>query len=31
MKDLSLSNPMQVPRLERIVLNVVVGEALENA
>jgi len=31
MKELSLSNPMQVPRLERIVLNVGVGEALENA
>src|SRR3990172_6272077 len=30
MKELSLSNPMQVPRLEKIVLNVGVGEALDS-
>jgi large subunit ribosomal protein L5 len=31
MKEFSFSNTMQVPRLEKIVVNVGVGEALENA
>lgn len=31
MKDFNFSNEMQVPRLEKIVVNVGVGEALENA
>ena len=30
MKEFSYQNPMQVPRLERIVLNVGMGEALQN-
>jgi large subunit ribosomal protein L5 len=30
MKEFSLKNPMQVPRLERIVLNVGMGEAIQN-
>lgn len=30
MKDLSLKNPMQVPRLEKIVVNMGLGEALAN-
>jgi large subunit ribosomal protein L5 len=30
-KDLGLANVMQVPRMEKIVLNVGVGEALQNA
>jgi large subunit ribosomal protein L5 len=30
-KDIGLKNPMQVPRLEKIVVNVGVGEALDNA
>lgn len=31
MKDFSLGNPMQVPRIEKIVVNVGVGEAIDNA
>lgn len=31
MKDFGLDNPMQVPKLEKVVVNVGVGEALENA
>jgi len=31
MKDFSLENPMQVPRIEKIVVNVGVGEAIDNA
>ncbi len=31
MRDFSLQNPMQVPRLEKIVVNVGLGEALEEA
>jgi large subunit ribosomal protein L5 len=31
MKEFSLSNVMQVPRLEKIIVNVGVGEALDNA
>jgi large subunit ribosomal protein L5 len=31
MKEFGLVNPMQVPRLEKVVVNVGVGEALENA
>jgi large subunit ribosomal protein L5 len=31
MKEFSLSNVMQVPRLEKIIINVGVGEALDNA
>lgn len=31
MKSLNLSNPMQVPRIHKIVVNVGVGEALDNA
>jgi large subunit ribosomal protein L5 len=31
MKSLNLDNPMQVPRLEKIVVNIGVGEALDNA
>jgi large subunit ribosomal protein L5 len=31
MKSLSLSNVMQVPRVEKIVVNIGVGEALDNA
>jgi large subunit ribosomal protein L5 len=31
MKDFSLDNPMQVPRMEKIVVNVGVGEAIDNA
>ena len=31
MKSLNLDNVMQVPRLEKIVINIGVGEALENA
>jgi large subunit ribosomal protein L5 len=31
MKSLNLENPMQVPRLEKIVVNIGVGEALDNA
>jgi large subunit ribosomal protein L5 len=31
MKEFGLDNPMQVPRLEKVVINVGVGEALENA
>jgi len=31
MKDFSLENPMQVPRVEKIVVNVGVGEAIDNA
>jgi large subunit ribosomal protein L5 len=31
MKDFGLSNPMQVPRVEKIVVNVGVGEAIDNA
>ena len=30
MKEFALQNPMQVPRLERIVLNVGMGEAIQN-
>lgn len=30
-KDIGLKNPMQVPRLEKIIVNVGVGEALDNA
>ncbi|MEX5219498.1 MAG: 50S ribosomal protein L5 [Nitrospiraceae bacterium] len=30
MKEFSLQNPMQVPRLDRIVLNVGMGEAIQN-
>ena len=30
MKEFSFRNPMQVPRLERIVLNVGMGEAIQN-
>jgi len=31
MKEFHFDNPMQVPRLEKVVVNVGVGEALENA
>ncbi|OGO69177.1 MAG: 50S ribosomal protein L5 [Chloroflexi bacterium RBG_19FT_COMBO_62_14] len=31
MKEFGLDNPMQVPKLEKIVVNVGVGEALDNA
>jgi large subunit ribosomal protein L5 len=31
MKEFGLDNPMQVPRLEKVIINVGVGEALENA
>ena len=31
MKDLGIDNPMQVPRLNKIVVNVGVGEAIDNA
>jgi large subunit ribosomal protein L5 len=31
MKEFGLKNPMQVPRLEKVVINVGVGEALDNA
>ena len=31
MKDFDLGNPMQVPRIEKIVVNVGVGEAIDNA
>lgn len=31
MKEFGFSNPMQVPKLEKIVVNVGVGEALDNA
>jgi large subunit ribosomal protein L5 len=31
MKELNLENPMEVPKLDKIVVNVGVGEALENA
>ena len=31
MKELSLKNPMEVPRLEKIVVNMGLGEALANA
>ena len=31
MKDLGIDNPMQVPRLKKIVVNVGVGEAIDNA
>jgi large subunit ribosomal protein L5 len=31
MKDFSLDNPMEVPRIEKIVVNVGVGEAIDNA
>ncbi len=31
MKEFGFDNPMQVPRLEKIVINVGVGEALDNA
>jgi large subunit ribosomal protein L5 len=31
MKDFGLNNPMQVPRIEKIVVNVGVGEAIDNA
>jgi large subunit ribosomal protein L5 len=31
MKDFGLDNPMQVPRMEKIVVNVGVGEAIDNA
>ena len=31
MKDFGLGNPMQVPRIEKIVVNVGVGEAIDNA
>lgn len=31
MKDFGFGNPMQVPKLEKVVVNVGVGEALENA
>lgn len=31
MKDFGLDNPMQVPRIEKIVVNVGVGEAIDNA
>jgi large subunit ribosomal protein L5 len=30
-KEIGLKNPMQVPRLEKIIVNVGVGEALDNA
>ena len=30
MKDFNLANPMQVPKLEKIVVNVGVGEAVDN-
>ena len=30
MKELSLDNPMAVPRVEKVVINIGVGEALEN-
>lgn len=30
-KDLGLSNPLQVPRVEKIVLNMGLGEAIQNA
>jgi large subunit ribosomal protein L5 len=31
MKDFGLENPMQVPKIEKIVVNVGVGEAIDNA
>ena len=31
MKEFGLTNPMQVPRIEKVVVNVGVGEALDNA
>ena len=31
MKDFGLGNRMQVPRIEKIVVNVGVGEAIDNA
>ena len=31
MKDFDFTNPMQVPRVEKIVVNVGVGEAIDNA
>ncbi len=31
MKSLNLSNVMQVPRIEKVVVNIGVGEALDNA
>jgi large subunit ribosomal protein L5 len=31
MKSLSLNNPMQVPRISKVIVNVGVGEALDNA
>lgn len=31
MKSLKLSNPMQVPKIEKVVVNIGVGEALDNA
>ncbi len=31
MKEFGLKNPMQVPRVEKVVINVGVGEALDNA
>jgi large subunit ribosomal protein L5 len=31
MKEFGLTNPMQLPRLEKVVVNVGVGEALDNA
>ncbi len=31
MKDFDFANPMQVPRIEKIVVNVGVGEAIDNA
>jgi len=31
MKSLNLSNPMQVPRISKVIVNVGVGEALDNA
>jgi large subunit ribosomal protein L5 len=31
MKSLNLSNPMQVPRIKKVIVNVGVGEALDNA
>ena len=30
MKEFSYANPMQVPRVERVVLNVGMGEAIQN-
>lgn len=31
MKDLNLENPMEVPKVEKVVLNIGLGEALQNA